>query len=63
MDEALDREFYTVKELAGLLRVSPLTIYRLVSKGDIPCYSIGQAKRFRRWDIKSFLTRQRSAIP
>ena len=60
MDEALDREFYTVKELAKLLRVSPLTIYRLASRGELPCYNIGRAKRFRRCDIEAFLNRRRS---
>ena len=60
MDEALDREFYTVKELAKLLRVSPLTIYRLAAKGELTSYSIGRAKRIRRCDLVAYLKRKKT---
>lgn len=34
-------QFLTVKEAAGLLRVSPMTIYRMAQKGEIPSYKVG----------------------
>ena len=55
----LPQEFYTVKELAKLLRVTEMTIYRLVKRGELPAYHIGRAMRFRRDDIEAFLKRHR----
>jgi len=54
-----DQEFFTVNELAELLRVKPLTIYRMVKRGDIQCHRIGRALRFRRDDVEGFLKRTR----
>ena len=47
--------FYTVSQLADLLQLTEMTIYRLVNRGALPCYVIGRAKRFRRDDIDKFL--------
>jgi excisionase family DNA binding protein len=52
-------EFYTVKQLAELLQVTDMTIYRMVRRGELPCHSIGRAKRFRRTDVEAFLQRCR----
>ena len=56
----LPQEFYTVKELAKLLRVTEMTIYRLVKRGEIATYHIGRVMRFRRDDIEGFLEKHRS---
>ena len=56
----LPQEFYTVKELAKLLRVTEMTIYRLVKRGELAAYHIGRAMRFRRGDIEAFLQERRS---
>lgn len=50
-------EFYTVKQLAEMLQVTDMTIYRMVRRGALPCHSIGRAKRFRRTDVEAFLKR------
>lgn len=47
--------FYSVKDLAKMLNVNPMTIYRMVSRGRLTCYQIGRAKRFRSSDIENFL--------
>src|SRR5271157_1964643 len=49
------REFYTVAQLAELLQLTEMTIYRMISRGELPCYVIGRAKRFRSSDLESFL--------
>ena len=49
------KEFYSVKDLASLLNVNPMTIYRMVHRGQITCYQIGRAKRFHRNDVEIFL--------
>lgn len=56
----MEREFYTVKELAQLLRVTPMTIYRLISRGEIPVHNIGGSKRLSRSDVEAFLARVRT---
>ena len=48
-------EFYTVSQLAKLLQLTEMTIYRMVNRGDLPCYCIGRIKRFRLDDIEKFL--------
>lgn len=49
------REFYTVSQLADLLQLTEMTIYRMVNRAALPCYSIGRVKRFRHRDIEEFL--------
>ncbi|MGO9055768.1 MAG: helix-turn-helix domain-containing protein [Candidatus Binataceae bacterium] len=53
------REFYTVSQLADLLQLTEMTIYRMVNRAELPCYSIGRVKRFRHRDIEEFLNRCR----
>lgn len=48
-------EFYTVAQLARLLQLTEMTIYRMVHRGELPCYSIGRVKRFRQGDVEAFL--------
>ncbi|MDO8432705.1 MAG: helix-turn-helix domain-containing protein [Candidatus Binatus sp.] len=49
------REFYTVSQLADLLQLTEMTIYRMIGRGELPCYAIGRIKRFRRGDVEEFL--------
>ena len=54
------KEFLTVRDVAELLQVTPMTIYRMVGRGALPCHQIGRAKRFSRKDIDAFLERCRT---
>jgi excisionase family DNA binding protein len=49
-----DDELLTVAETAGLLRVSKMTVYRLVHSGDIPGGKIGKSIRMRRRAVESY---------
>jgi len=49
------REFYTVAQLADLLQLNEMTIYRMVKAGQLPCHLIGRIMRFRHDDIEEFL--------
>lgn len=51
----LSKEFYTVQELAELLQVTRMTIYRLERSGKLKGHHIGRAKRYRREDIEDYL--------
>ena len=52
-------EFYTVGQLAELLQLTPMTIYRMVRRGELACHAIGRIKRFRRGDVEAFLQKAR----
>ena len=56
-------EFFTVSQLADLLQLTEMTIYRMVNRGELPCYSIGRVKRFRRNDVEDFLESCRIPAP
>ncbi|MBU8934159.1 MAG: helix-turn-helix domain-containing protein [candidate division Zixibacteria bacterium] len=55
----MEKEFYTVKELAALLELNQYTIYRMVDRGELPVHIIGNSKRFRRSDVEDYLSRVR----
>jgi len=49
----------TSEEVAEILHVDPVTIRRLVSKGELSAYRIGADYRFSPSDLQSYLKRQR----
>ena len=53
------RVSYTVKEVAQALKVSPITIYRMVGDGRLKAVRIGKALRFTPADLKAFLGEER----
>ena len=52
-------KFYTVDELAEILNISKITVYRLVETRKIPFYKIKGCIRFSEIDILSFLESSR----
>jgi excisionase family DNA binding protein len=49
----------TTEEVADFLRVDIVTVRRLVNRGELPAYRIGNEYRFTRADLEEFLKRQR----
>lgn len=47
----------TVTEVAAMLRVSKMTIYRLVHQGRIPCHLIGKSFRIPHSAAVTYLNR------
>ena len=47
--------FQTVKEVADMLNVQPMTVYRLINSGKLQAYKVGRSMRIRTEDIDSFL--------
>ena len=45
----------TVNEVADLLRVSRMTVYRLIRQGDIAALRVGRNYRLREEDVHSYL--------
>ena len=47
--------FLTVAEVADMLRVSTMTVYRLIRAGDLAAARIGRSYRITTDDVDSFL--------
>lgn len=53
--------FLTVGEVAAVLRVSNMTVYRLINAGEIPAVRIGRSFRLREVDLDRYLAEQLTA--
>jgi excisionase family DNA binding protein len=47
--------FLTVQEVADLLRVSSMTVYRLIKAGDLPAVRVGRSFRVAEADVDAYL--------
>ena len=55
---------YTIEEVAQLLKVSKLTIYDLVKKGELPVFRVGRQMRVDREDLQDYIQKGKTkAIP
>lgn len=45
----------TVAEVAHAMRVSNMTVYRLIKSGDLPAVRVGKNYRLRETDLERFL--------
>lgn len=50
--------FVTVGEVASMLRVSNMTVYRLVQAGQLPAIRVGRSYRIREGDVDKYLASQ-----
>jgi excisionase family DNA binding protein len=46
----------TVSEVAQAMRVSNMTVYRLIKRGEIPAVRIGKNYRIREASVERYLT-------
>jgi excisionase family DNA binding protein len=47
--------FLTVQEVADLMRVSSMTVYRLIKAGDLPAVRVGRSFRVSEVDVDTYL--------
>jgi excisionase family DNA binding protein len=47
--------FLTVAEVAGMLRVSTMTVYRLIKAGNLAAVRVGKSYRVREDDVDRYL--------
>ncbi len=58
MDEehgSLTGPLMTVAEVAEVLRVSNMTVYRLIKAGELPALRVGKNYRIREGDLEAYL--------
>jgi len=51
----LDVRFLTVAEVAGIMRVSRMTVYRLVHSGELPAVRVGKSYRVPQKAVDDYL--------
>jgi excisionase family DNA binding protein len=56
---AFEHELWTVDEVAEHMRVSAMTVYRLIKAGDLPAIRVGRGYRIRTDDLGAYLNRGR----
>ncbi|MDF2926081.1 MAG: superfamily protein [Paenibacillaceae bacterium] len=54
---------YTTEEIAKLLRVSKLTVYDLIKKGELPSYRVGKQMRVDASDLEAYKSRAKGGRP
>lgn len=53
--DGVQSRFMTVGEVAAVLRVSTMTVYRLINAGELPAVRIGRSFRLRQEDFDRYL--------
>lgn len=48
----------TADEVAEMLRVSTMTVYRLIRRGELPAVRVGRSYRVRQQDLDGYLDGQ-----
>lgn len=52
---------YTAEEIAKLLKISKLTVYDLIKKGELPSYRVGKQMRVDASDLEAYKQRHKAA--
>lgn len=50
-----EAKFLTVAEVAALMRVSKMTVYRLLHNGELPAVRVGRSFRVVEGDVNDYL--------
>lgn len=54
-NEGSSARYLTVREVASTLRVSNMTVYRLINAGELPAVRVGKSFRLREDDVDRYL--------
>jgi excisionase family DNA binding protein len=54
----MNAQLLTAGEVADLLRVSTMTVYRLIRGGELPAVRVGRSYRVRQADLDTYLQTQ-----
>ena len=55
MSSLSEVRFLTVQEVAAIMRVSKMTVYRLVHGGELPAVRVGRSFRVTEDDVNEYL--------
>ncbi len=54
----MPEDILTIREVADYLKVTERTLYRLAQDGKLPAFKVGNSWRFRREDLKRWISEQ-----
>ncbi|WP_274649640.1 helix-turn-helix transcriptional regulator [Paenibacillus humicola] len=54
---------YTTEEIAQMLKISKLTVYDLIKKGELPSYRVGKQMRVDAADLEAYKRRHKNGMP
>ena len=57
MESKIKKDFYTAKELAEMLSLNVMTIYRYIDAGKLKAYKIGKEFGIDKAEFEAFLKR------
>jgi len=52
----IDEQYYTIEEVAKILKVAYLTVYRWIQDGKLIAFKAGKQYRVKKADLDSFVT-------
>ncbi len=52
-----EQRLLKVREVAEVMRVSNMTVYRLIRSGELPAARVGRSHRVRQSDLEMYLSR------
>ena len=55
MASAVPHDLLTPREVAEVMRVATMTVYRLIKSGELPAMRVGKHLRIRGQDVAKFL--------
>ena len=56
MANMTDEQYYTIEEVARMLKVVYLTVYRWIQDGKLKAYKAGKQYRIKKPDLDRFIT-------
>jgi len=57
MINMIKEEYYTIEEVAKMLKVVYLTVYRWIQDGKLTAYKAGKQYRVKKIDLENFMKR------
>ncbi|MGE7884959.1 substrate-binding domain-containing protein [Bacillus sp. NPDC094077] len=59
-ESSMDHHSYTTEEVAKRLKVSKLTVYDLIKKGELPSYRVGRQMRIDAADLEQYIKQMKT---
>jgi len=59
-ESSMDHHSYTTEEVANRLKVSKLTVYDLIKKGELPSYRVGRQMRIDAVDLEQYIQQMKT---
>lgn len=55
----VEEKYYTIEEIAKILKVAYLTVYRWIQDGKLVAYKAGKQYRIKKSDLEKFVERKK----